>query len=116
MASTPEILRPESQVQEIKEAEFIVPENLQQSVNVVQKNFTAQVKNDQGQPLIQTPPTSVISVTPPADDTVLTGWSKGSITSSLTWLGTFWIRVIKKAIHFGWQVVSGSKSPPITNS
>lgn len=111
MAGTPEILKPEQpQIQEIKEAEFIVPENLQQSVKVVQKNFTAQVKNDQGQPIIQTPPTQVISVTPPADDTTLTSWSKGSITSSLTWLGTFWIRVIKKALHFGWRVVGGGNN------
>jgi hypothetical protein len=112
MAATPEIPRPgEPQVQEVnKEAEFIVPETLQQSgVKVVQKNFTAQVKSDKGQPLIQTPPTQVITVTPPADDKTLTDWSKGSVTSSLTWLGMFWIRVVKKAIHFGWQVVTGSK-------
>ena len=107
MAGTPEILKPEQpQIQEVKEAEFIVPETLNQSgVKVVQKNFTAQVKDDNGQPLIQTPPTQVISITPPADDPTLTTWSKGSITSSLTWLGAFWIRVIKKAIHFGWRVV-----------
>ena len=113
MAATPEVLRPEQpQVQNIKEAEFIVPENLQQSgVKVVQKNFTAQTNDDKGQPLIQTPPTQVVSITPPADDTTLTTWSKGSISSSLTWLGTFWKRVIKKALHFGWQVVSGSKEP-----
>ncbi len=111
MAATPEIQRPDLQVQEVdKEAEFIVPENLQQpGFKVVQKNFTAQVKNDQGQPLIQTPPTQVITVTPPADDTTLTNWSKGSVTSSLTWLGMFWMRVIKKAMHFGWQIVGGSK-------
>jgi hypothetical protein len=111
MAVTPEIQRPgEPQVEEInKEAEFVVPETLKQSgVQVVQKTFKAQVKDDKGQPLIQTPPTQVISVTPPADDTTLTTWSKGSISSSLTWLGVFWIRVIKKAIHFGWQVVGGS--------
>jgi hypothetical protein len=106
MATTPEIPRPEAQIQEVKEAEFIVPETLQQSgVRVVQKNFTAQVKNDKGQPLIQTPPAQVITVTPPTDDTTLTSWSKGSITSSLSWLGMFWIRVIKKALHFGWRIV-----------
>lgn len=107
MAATPEIQRPEPQVQEInKEAEFIVPETLSRSgVNVVQKNFTAQVKNDKGQPLIQTPPTQVITVTPPADSTTLTKWSKGSIASSLTWLGMFWIRVVKKALFFGWRVM-----------
>ena len=117
MAATPEIPRPgEPQVQEIKEAEFIVPETLSQSIKVVPKTFTAQIKGDKGQPLIQTPPAQIITVAPPADDTTLTTWSKGSISSSLTWLGMFWIRVIKKALHFGWQVVSGSSSPPITNS
>ena len=107
MAATPEILRPEPEVQEVnKEAEFIVPETLSQSgFKVVQKNFTAQVRDDKGQPLIQTPPTQVITVQPPADSTTLTAWSKGSITSSLTWLGMFWIRVIKKAIYFGWRVI-----------
>jgi hypothetical protein len=109
MAATPEVLRPgEPQVQEVKEAEFIVPETLNQSgVKVVQKNFTAQVKDDKGQPLIQTPPTQVVTVQPPADDTTLTAWSKGSVTSSLTWLGMFWIRVVKKALYFGWRVVGG---------
>lgn len=106
MATTPEISRPEAQIQEVKEVEFIVPETLQQSgVRVVQKNFTAQVKDDKGQPLIQTPPAQVITVTPPTDDTTLAAWSKGSITSSLSWLGMFWIRVIKKALHFGWRIV-----------
>lgn len=111
MAATPEVLRPEPQVEDVKEAEFIVPETLSQSgVKVVQKNFTAQVKGDNGQPLIQTPPTQVVTVKPPTDDATLTNWSKGSITSSLTWLGMFWMRVIKKAIHFGWQVVGGGGS------
>jgi hypothetical protein len=109
MPATPEIPKPENlSVQEInKEAEFIVPETLQQKtgVQVVQKTFKAQVKDDKGQPLIQTPPTQVITITPPADDTTLTTWSKGSTSSSLTWLAAFWIRIIKKAIYFGWKVV-----------
>jgi len=111
MAATPEIPKPEPQAQEInKEAEFIVPETLRQSgVKVVQKTFKAQVKSDTGQPLIQTPPTQVITVQPPADNPTLVTWSKGSITSSLTWLGAFWIRVIKKALHFGWQVLGKSQ-------
>lgn len=109
MAATPEIARGDAtQVQERPE-EFIVPETLQQStgVKVVQKNFTAQVKADDGKPLIQTPPTQVIAVTPPATTTILTSWSKGNISSSLTWLGAFWLRIIKKAIHFGWKVTGG---------
>lgn len=106
MAATPEIPRPEvPQIQERKE-EFVVPETLQSSgVKVVQKTFKAQVSDDSGKPLITTPPTQVISVTPPSDTTTLTTWSKGNTSSSLTWLGAFWLRVIKKAIHFGWQIV-----------
>lgn len=107
MPATPEIPRPE--VPQIKEKpeEFVIPETLQQStgVQVVQKNFKAQVKDDSGVPLIQTPPTQVIQITPPANDTVLQSWSKGSITSSQSWLGMFWLRIIKKAIALGWRIV-----------
>jgi hypothetical protein len=107
MAATPEILKGEPQIQEVnKEAEFIVPETLLKTgMQPVQKTFKAQVNDGKGKPIIQTPPTQVITVTPPADDTTLTSWSKGSVSSSLTWLGAFWIRVIKKALHFGWKIL-----------
>ncbi|MGA3291574.1 MAG: hypothetical protein ABSC49_00295 [Candidatus Microgenomates bacterium] len=111
MAATPEIPRPEvPELQEVnKEAEFIVPETLKQTgVQVVQKTFKAQVNDDKGKPLIQTPPTQVINIQPPADTVTLTKWSSGSISSSITWLGMFWLRILKKAFHFGWQV--GGKS------
>ncbi len=114
MAATPETLRPEAlpQIQERQE-EFIVPETLQSSgMKVVQKNFTAQVKDDKGQPVIQTPPTQVVTVAPPYDQTTLTTQAKGSASSSTTWLASFWLRVIKKAIHFGWKIVGGT--PPQT--
>jgi hypothetical protein len=107
MATTPEILKGEPQVTERPE-EFIVPETLQQAgVKVVQKNFTAQVKSDKGQPLIQTPPAQVITVQPPAPPGTLTAWAKGPISQSLTWLGAFWIRTLKKAWRFGWRIISG---------
>lgn len=108
MPATPEIQRPEvPQVVERPE-EFVVPETLQQStgVQVVQKNFDPkQVKDDKGQPLVQTPPTKVIEVAPPADNQTLEDWSKGSITSSQTWLGAFWKRIVLKALHFGWKII-----------
>lgn len=100
--ATPEVPIGEPQVSERKE-EFIVDETLKNAgVSVVQKNFTAQVKSDKGQPLIQTPPEQVITVTPPATSAVLLSWTKGPITSSLTWLGAFWLRILKKAAYFGW--------------
>jgi hypothetical protein len=109
MAATPEVPRPieEPQVQEHVE-EF--PETIQQiqGVKVVQKNFKAQVKDDKGAPIIQTPPAQVITtVQPPADTATLTKQAKGDTTSSATWLAAFWIRIVKKALHFGWQIISG---------
>lgn len=106
MAATPEIPRQEvPQIQERKE-EFVVPETIQSSgVKVVQKTFKSQVNDNSGKPLIKTPPTQVITVTPPSDTTSLTTWSKGNTSSSITWLGAFWLRVIKKAMHFGWKIV-----------
>jgi hypothetical protein len=112
---TPEAVNPEvPQIQEInKEAEMPASEELiSTGSQPVIKNFNVQVKDDKGQPMIQTPPVQVITVQPPYDDTTLTKQSKGSITSSLTWLSAFWIRVIKKALHYGWQIVSGSQSNP----
>ena len=112
MPATPEIQKPEiPQVRETQE-EFIVPETLQQStgVQVVQKNFRPQVKDDHGQPFIQTPPTQVVTVQPPADGTTLVSWSRGSTTSSQTWLGMFWIRIIKKAIALGWRIIGKEKT------
>lgn len=107
MAGTPEIQSAKPEIQEVnKEAEFIVPETLQNSgVQVVQKTFKAQVKDGKGQPLIHTPPTQVITVQPPYDQTTLVKQSKASTSSSLTWLSAFWIRIIKKALHFGWKIV-----------
>ncbi|QQG41782.1 MAG: hypothetical protein HYV90_00510 [Candidatus Woesebacteria bacterium] len=106
MAATPEILRPDVPQVVERQEEFVVPETLSGSgVKVVQKNFKAQVNDDKGSPVIQTPPTQVITVQPPADPATLTTWSKGDTTSGATWLGAFWLRVIKKALHFGWKIL-----------
>lgn len=105
MAISPEVPRPESQVTEIPTVPELPPEvEHATGVKVVQKNFTAQVKSDKGVPLISTPPTQVVAVTPPANSATLISWAKGPITSSISWLGLFWIRILKKATHFGWQV------------
>lgn len=113
MAATPEIPRPEQPQVKERQEEFVVPETVQSSgVKVVQKTFKTQVSDDSGQPLIQTPPTQVITVTPPADDTTLTAWSKGDTTSAKTWWAKFWLRVIKKAMHFGWKLVGKEAEVP----
>ena len=115
MPATPEIPKPETPQITERQEEFVIPETLQQrtGVQVVQKNFTAQVKDDHGQPLIQTPPTQVIEVSPPAGGEELKEWSKGSIDSSKTWLGAFWLRIVKKALYFGWRIL-GRGEPDAT--
>jgi YbbR domain-containing protein len=64
--------------------------------------FKAQVKSDKGQPLIQTSGTQTVSVTIPKSQVELVELAKGSISDSITWFAAFWLRMIKKAIHFGW--------------
>jgi hypothetical protein len=109
MAATPETIRPETPQVTERAEEFVVPETLQSSgVKVIQKNFKAQVKDDKGVPVIQTPPTQVITtVQPPSDTVTLTQQAKGDKELSLTWLAAFWLRIIKRALHFGWRIVSG---------
>jgi hypothetical protein len=110
MAATPEIPRPEIPVIQERAEEF--PETIQQiqGAKVVQKTFKAQVKDDKGAPVIQTPPTQIITtVQPPADTQTLTQQSKRDTASSATWLAMFWLRVIKKALHFGWKIIGGQQ-------
>ncbi len=71
--------------------------------------FTAQVTDDAGKPLIQTPQ-SQVTLQVPASAATLTSWSKGPITSALTWFGAFWLRILKKAVHFGWKVIGKNAS------
>lgn len=111
MPATPEIPRPEVPQITERQEEFIVPETLQQSgVQVVQKNFKQQIKDDHGMPLVQTPPAKVITITPPSDTDTLIIQAKGDTTSSLTWLAAFWLRIIKKASLFGWKIIGKEKN------
>ncbi|HJY98451.1 MAG TPA: hypothetical protein VJ227_01930 [Patescibacteria group bacterium] len=105
MAVSPEIEKVQPEIKEVPMVPEIPPEiERSTGVKVVQKTFTAQVKGDKGQSLIQPVPTQVINVTPPADDKTLSSWAKGPIVSSLSWLGMFWIRILKRAMHFGWKI------------
>jgi len=97
-----------------------LPEKLEQDQNikVVSKQFTKTVTDDSGQPLIQAPKIQAISITLPSDQNQLIGWAKGPITNSLTWFAVFWLRLIKKAAHFGWKIAGKMVPviPPKTNN
>ena len=66
--------------------------------------FTKQVIDDNGKPLIQTRESKEIKIELPATPDRLKKVSKGSISDSLTWFAAFWVRIFKKAIHFNWKV------------
>jgi len=74
-------------------------------VSPVPSQFTKQVKSDGGQILTQSQPSTSVTITLPADQTKLAGLSKGSAEDSITWFTAFWLRMIKKAIHFGWRIL-----------
>ena len=60
---------------------------------------------DGGQQLTQTQANQAVSITIPSDQPTLTTQAKGNVVDALTWLAVFWLRMIKKAMHFGWRIV-----------
>ncbi|PIP57476.1 hypothetical protein COX03_02850 [Candidatus Woesebacteria bacterium CG22_combo_CG10-13_8_21_14_all_39_10] len=67
--------------------------------------FQKQVKTDSGKPLIEVPGQGGrIKITIPKPQTELESLSKGSISDSITWFAAFWIRMIKKAIYYGYRI------------
>ena len=72
----------------------------------VPTQFKAQVVDDSGKPLIQTPQTKKIQITIPAtDEEELKASAKGKTTTTTSWNASFLLRVIQKALHFGRQVL-----------
>lgn len=68
--------------------------------------FRKQVTGSSGQNLITTPQNQTITITLPAQQEQLAQAAKGSVDDSSTWFAAFWLRLIKKAVHFGWQIIS----------
>lgn len=55
-------------------------------------------QDDQNQP--------AVTIVVPASTTQLDDWAKGDPQESLTWIAVYWLRLIKKALHFGWRVLT----------
>ncbi|MEJ2441355.1 MAG: hypothetical protein P8Y06_00310 [Patescibacteria group bacterium] len=89
--------------------EFEVPPQLKDTgIEGIETAVKARVKKGK-QDLIQTPATQKVSIKLPGDQNSVIAWSKGKITNSLTWLGAFSLRMIKKATHFGRKIVWGGR-------
>jgi len=71
--------------------------------------FKAQVMDDSGKGLIGTPSTEPVTIELPGEKEQLSALSKGTPDEAITWFAAFWIRVFKKAVHFGWRVVTGRR-------
>jgi len=71
--------------------------------------FTAQVTDDKGRPLIGTPSTEPVTIELPGEKEQLSALSKGTPDEALTWFAASWMRVFKKAVIFGWRVVTGGR-------
>jgi hypothetical protein len=88
-----------------------IPSHMESAgVTSVPTQFTQKVTDDTGQALTQSPSTQQVTITLPADPTTLVNWTKGTPASALTWLGLFWVRMVKKAAHFGWKVMAKRSS------
>lgn len=95
----------ELEVEEVLENPEIPPRIEKAGISVIPTQFTTQVSDDKGKPLIQAPATQAITISIPATQKQLEDWTKGSPVESLTWYAFFWLRLIKKALYYGWKVL-----------
>lgn len=85
----------------------VIPEGVAKEANIqqVETAASANIKVG-GQQAIQTPQDQTITITLPSDPQVLMQQTKkGNIVDALTWFAAYWLRMVKKAAHFGWKVI-----------
>ena len=107
--TTPEIKGPEPHLPEgVKRVEAEMPEPTPEIAEV--KTIPTQVSTQvtDGKPPIKTPAMPQVTITLPAALQQLDEWAKGDPQNALTWFAAFWLRIIKKAIHFGWKILGKS--------
>lgn len=72
----------------------------------VPSQFKAQVNDDDGKPLIETPETRKITITIPAvNEEELKTKAKSTKDETSSWNASFLLRIIKKAFHFGKKII-----------
>src|SRR3972149_12290451 len=76
-----------------------VPPEIERGVSPTPSQFKAQVSDDKGRPLIQTPQDPAVTIQVPATQQQLDDWAKGDPDNAITWFAVFWVRLIKKALH-----------------
>jgi hypothetical protein len=69
------------------------------------------VVSDHGATMTTVTPTTTTTLTVPANQQQLLDWAKGDPSNSLTWLSKFWIRRIKQAVKYHWNLIM--PPPPV---
>jgi len=96
---------PKRQVKEVAEEVSPLTIERKEVVQPRQTKFTKQVYTDDGKKIIETPETKKIQIILPSQEADLKKEAKGSSKESSTWFASFWLRLIKKAIHLGWKII-----------
>jgi hypothetical protein len=101
-----EIKIPESEIPRQDEVVTEIPDEIEakEGIQAVKTQITAKVE-EAGKPLMESPVTRVTSIVIPENKETLEVYSKGSTEDAKTWWGKTLLRLIQKALHFGWQVV-----------
>jgi len=92
--------------------EVEIPEDLRkiekkEEIQTTKTQFTAQVSDDSGVPMTESPVTKVASIEIPESEEALKAFSEGNTEEARTWWGATFLRMIKKALHFGWNIIKG---------
>lgn len=85
--------------------EFAVPDHLQDEMQMIETAVTANVKDDNGQNIIQTPQNEEVKIDIPYTMEQIKELSKGSIVDSVTWLSIYYWRKFKIAMSKGKNLV-----------
>ena len=80
-------------------------------VTPVPTQFKAQVTDDKGNKIISTPETIKADIVIPEinRETLEVKIKDGDTEDSSVWSAGYWLRILKKAIYFGWKVVFDAK-------
>lgn len=72
--------------------------------------FKAQVTDDNGNPIISTPQTSKPDIIiPEINKETLEVRIKGDTEEPSVWSASYWLRIFKKAVYYGWKVLFDAK-------
>ena len=92
----------EPQIKPVEErSEQVSPLTIERKevVTPVPTQFTAQVNDAQGQPMITTPANQKVNIELPRPAEVLEENSKGDVGEALTWWARLWLRLFKKHVY-----------------